>query len=115
MPDEKERRKIDRYIDVTKASFLFGGRSLLVEGVAEALLIPVVAEKFVLHDDSRALRRFRSTTFVPIDGVDFEPYLRFRRYLKWFCTSGPQDEESSPRRPRVRRGRPVRRLRHHRM
>ena len=76
LPDEKERRKIDRYIDVTKASFLFGGRSLLVEGVAEALLIPVVAEKFVLHDDSRALRRFRSTTFVPIDGVDFEPYLR---------------------------------------
>lgn len=76
LPDEKERRKIDRYIDVTKASFLFGGRSLLVEGVAEALLIPVLAEKFVLHGDNRALRRFRSTTFVPIDGVDFEPYLK---------------------------------------
>jgi len=76
LPDEKERRKIDRYVDVTKASFLFGGCSLLVEGVAEALLIPVLAEKFVLHDDKKALRRFRSTTFIPIDGVDFKPYLK---------------------------------------
>ena len=76
LKDDKERRKIDRYIDVTKASFLFGGRMLLVEGIAEALLLPVLAERFVLKDDKPALRRFRSTTFVPIDGVDFEPYVK---------------------------------------
>ncbi len=74
--DDKERRKIDRYIDVTKASFMFGGRMLLVEGIAEALLLPVLAEKIVLRDDEVGLRRFRSTTFVPIDGVDFEPYIK---------------------------------------
>ena len=75
LTNDKERRKIDRYIDVTKAAFLFGGRMLLVEGVAEALLLPVLAEKFVLNNDKAALRRFRSTTFVPIDGVDFQPYV----------------------------------------
>ncbi|MEJ1343221.1 MAG: AAA family ATPase [Candidatus Sedimenticola sp. (ex Thyasira tokunagai)] len=76
LTDDKERRKIDRYIDVTKAAFLFGGRMFLVEGIAEALLLPVFAEKIVLKDDKAALRRFRSTTFVPIDGVDFQPYVK---------------------------------------
>ena len=76
LTDDKERRKIDRYIDVTKASFMFGGRMFLVEGIAEALLLPVFAEKIVLKDSKAALRRFRSTTFVPIDGVDFEPYVK---------------------------------------
>ena len=75
-PDVIARRKIDRYIDVTKAAFLFGGRVFLVEGIAEALLVPVLAEKFVLNDDKQALRRFRSATFVPIEGVDFKPYVR---------------------------------------
>jgi len=76
LTDNKERRKVDRYIDVTKASFMFGGRMFLVEGIAEALLLPVLAEKIVLTDDEAALRRFRSTTFVPIDGVDFQPYVK---------------------------------------
>lgn len=76
LPDDKERRKIDRYIDVTKAAFLFGGRMLLVEGIAEALLIPVLAESIVLKDNETAIRLFKSTTFIPIDGVDFEPYLK---------------------------------------
>jgi putative ATP-dependent endonuclease of the OLD family len=76
LTDDKERRKIDRYIDVTKASFLFGGRIFLVEGIAEALLLPVLADKIVLKDDEPALRRFRSATFVPIDGVDFQPYVK---------------------------------------
>jgi putative ATP-dependent endonuclease of OLD family len=71
-----ERRKIDRYLDVTKSAFLFGGRALLVEGVAEALLLPVIAKKFVLKDRAKELRIFRSTVFVPIDGVDFEPYVK---------------------------------------
>ena len=71
-----ERRKIDRYLDVTKSAFLFGGRALLVEGMAEALLLPVIARKFVLKDRSQQLRLFRSAVFVPIDGVDFPPYVK---------------------------------------
>jgi putative ATP-dependent endonuclease of OLD family len=71
-----ERRKIDRYLDVTKAAFLFGGRVLLVEGIAEALLLPVIAKKIVLRDELDKLRLFRSAVFVPIDGVDFEPYAK---------------------------------------
>jgi len=71
-----ERRKIDRYLDVTKSAFLFGGRALLVEGIAEALLLPIIARKFVLKDKPEQLRLFRSAVFVPIDGVDFSPYIK---------------------------------------
>jgi putative ATP-dependent endonuclease of OLD family len=72
----EERRKIDRYLDVTKSAFLFGGRILLVEGIAEALLLPIIAKKFVFKDRLEKIRLFRSAVFVPIDGVDFEPYVR---------------------------------------
>lgn len=73
---EPDRRKIDRYLDVTKSALLFGGRVLLVEGIAEALLIPVIAKHFVLKDRPSDLRIFRSAVFVPIDGIDFLPYAK---------------------------------------
>ncbi|KAF0233298.1 MAG: putative ATP-dependent endonuclease of the OLD [Desulfovibrionaceae bacterium] len=74
--DPIDRRKIDRYLDVTKSAFLFGGRILLVEGIAEALLLPIIAKNIVLKNDLEKLRSFRSAVFVPIDGVDFEPYAK---------------------------------------
>jgi putative ATP-dependent endonuclease of OLD family len=74
--EDEDRRKVDRYLDVTRASFLFGGRMFLVEGIAEALLLPVIAKKHVLKDDAEKFRIFRSVVFVPIDGVDFEPYAK---------------------------------------
>lgn len=72
--DPIERRKVDRYLDVTKAALLFGGRVLLVEGIAEALLLPAIAEHHTLKSDKDKLRLFRSAVFIPIDGVDFIPY-----------------------------------------
>lgn len=70
-----DRRKVDRYLDVTKAALLFGGRALLVEGIAEALLLPTIAKHHVLKDYPDKLRLFRSAVFIPIDGVDFAPYV----------------------------------------
>jgi putative ATP-dependent endonuclease of OLD family len=69
-----DRRKIDRYLDVTKAALLFGGRVLLVEGIAEALLLPTIAKHHTLKGHHDKLRLFQSAVFVPIDGVDFIPY-----------------------------------------
>ncbi|NTV45790.1 MAG: AAA family ATPase [Chlorobiales bacterium] len=74
--NNKELRKIDRYLDVTKSALLFGGRVLLVEGIAEALLFPVIAKHHVLKGDQQAQRIFRSAVFVPIDGTDFSPYAK---------------------------------------
>lgn len=71
-----DRRKIDRYLDVTKSAFLFGGRVFLVEGIAEALLIPIIAKNYIFNDKPDLHRFFRSAVFVPIDGVDFAPYVK---------------------------------------
>ena len=82
-PKQKEAawHKINRYLDVTKSALLFGGRVMLVEGIAEALLLPLIAKTFVWKDNpekerTEKYRVFRSAVIVPIDGVDFEPYVR---------------------------------------
>lgn len=71
--DAVAERKIDRYLDVTKASLLFGQRVLLVEGIAEALLMKAFAACVL---DAQEQERFRSAAVIAIDGVDFEPYVR---------------------------------------
>ena len=68
-------RKVSRYLDVTRSALLFGSRVLLVEGIAEALLLPAIAERHVLRGNAHAWQRFRGTVLVPIEGVDFAPYV----------------------------------------
>ncbi|MFB7194060.1 ATP-dependent endonuclease [Streptomyces sp. NPDC056240] len=65
--------KLRSYLTATRNTFLFGQRVLLVEGLAEALLLPEFA-RLVL--DRERLQRFLGTALVPIDGVDFMPYMR---------------------------------------
>jgi putative ATP-dependent endonuclease of OLD family len=68
-------KKIQRYLDVTRSAVLFGTRVMLVEGIAEAILLPVIAKHIVLRTDREALQRFRGGLVLPIDGVDFKPYV----------------------------------------
>ncbi|MBB4264001.1 hypothetical protein [Bradyrhizobium sp. CIR3A] len=72
--DPVERRRPDRYQDMIKSAFLFGGRVLLVEGIAGALLLPVITKKIVLKGDADKLRLIRSPAFVLINGINFRPY-----------------------------------------
>lgn len=67
--------KISRYLDVTRSALLFGDRAILVEGIAEALLLPVIAHHIVLKDNQAGWLRFKGTVIVPIEGVDFRPYV----------------------------------------
>ncbi|MFI8235027.1 ATP-dependent nuclease [Streptomyces sp. NPDC085900] len=76
-----EPAKLDRYLDITKSAMLFGTRVILVEGLAEALLIPAFAELVLEALPDEAARRrakavFRGSCIVAVDGVDFKPYMR---------------------------------------
>ncbi|GHG95205.1 ATP-dependent nuclease [Streptomyces rubradiris] len=71
--DKRDHYKIRSYLNATRSTLLFGQRVLLVEGIAEAILLPEFA-RLTLADE--CLQRFHGTALVPIDGVDFEPYLR---------------------------------------
>ena len=81
-----ERRKVDRYLDVTRAALLFARQAILVEGIADALLLRSLAENVVFPksaDDKngqcvnrQCREQFRAISVLPIGGVDFVPYLR---------------------------------------
>jgi putative ATP-dependent endonuclease of OLD family len=69
-------RKINQYLDATRAAVLFAPRIILVEGVAEAVLLPVLARTLVFRGDRARQREFHAVTIVNVGSVDFEPYIR---------------------------------------
>ena len=77
-----EVRKIDRYLNSTRSALLFARDVVLVEGIAEMLLLPALASYHLaapptdLESVLRRRRQFRSATIVSVEGVDFAPYLR---------------------------------------
>lgn len=78
--DPTERRKIDQYLDVSRSELLFARRAILVEGIAEAVLFPVIARHCVFGRDDpaarRSRRRLRGASTINIGSVDFAPYLK---------------------------------------
>ncbi len=78
--NREECRKIDQFIDATRASLLFTRRVILVEGIAEAVLIPVLVNKCVFSTnsslDKTKRRRFRGVSVIVIGSVDFAPYVK---------------------------------------
>lgn len=74
-----DSRKIGQYLDATKAALLFGTRVILVEGVAEAVLLPVLGRRLFGGGDTEATAKRRAlagVTVVNIGSVDFEPYVK---------------------------------------
>jgi putative ATP-dependent endonuclease of OLD family len=72
---QAEQNKLNRYLNATRSAMLFSPRVMLVEGIAEALVMPPMANT-LFPADSIERARFVGTVLVPIDGVDFVPYLR---------------------------------------
>ena len=73
---QAEQRKIDRYLNVTRSSLVYARQVILVEGIADGLLVPILASHYVLKGNEEHLRQFQATSVIAIEGVDFEPYLR---------------------------------------
>ncbi|WP_254623008.1 ATP-dependent nuclease [Rhodococcus sp. W8901] len=78
--EPNERRKIDQYLDVTRSELLFARSVVLVEGIAEAVLVPVLARHCVFNGSTQSeqqLRRaFRGVSVVNVGSVDFKPYIK---------------------------------------
>jgi putative ATP-dependent endonuclease of the OLD family len=75
-----DRRKIDQYLDATRSELLFTRRAILVEGIAEAVLLPALARHVVFAGteelDLQGRRAFRGTSVINVGSVDFSPYIR---------------------------------------
>jgi putative ATP-dependent endonuclease of OLD family len=78
--DDQDVRKINQYLDVTRSELLFARRVILVEGIAEAVLLPALTDACVYagsDDDARLRRqRLRGVSIVNIGSVDFVPYVK---------------------------------------
>ena len=73
---DTDLRKIDRYLSVTRSSLVFARQVILVEGLAEAMLLPVLASEIIFREDEASARQIRNSSIVAVDGVDFLPYVR---------------------------------------
>jgi putative ATP-dependent endonuclease of OLD family len=62
-------RDLERYLDATKSTLLFARRVMLVEGVAELLLIPPLVKQVLAIDLER-----EGITLVAVHGVHFDPF-----------------------------------------
>ena len=65
----EELAKIEKYLDVTKSQMLFSRGILLVEGISEALLIPIFAK--ILNRDLTTY----AVEIVNVDGTAFSPFV----------------------------------------
>ncbi|WP_341229364.1 ATP-dependent nuclease [Nocardioides salarius] len=75
----KEKRKVNQYLDASRSELLFARRAVLVEGIAEAVLLPVLARKCVFGDaqgDIAARRAFAGVSLINVGSVDFKPYIK---------------------------------------
>lgn len=78
--EDKDKRKISRYLDVTKSQLFFAKSVILVEGITEALMLPVIADNYFGEKGSLISR---GVEVVDIDGVSFEPYAKLFNNSKY--------------------------------
>ena len=71
--DRRLQKDLERYLDATKSTLFFAKSVLLVEGLAEALIVPILArmcaqERFDLDE--------RGVSVVAVYGLSFRPFLQ---------------------------------------
>ena len=67
--DDKTKKKLQRYLDATRGELFFARRILMVEGIAEALLLPVLAKI------SGGNLKESSVTVLNADGINFNAFI----------------------------------------
>jgi putative ATP-dependent endonuclease of OLD family len=92
---EREWQDIARYLDVTRSELVFARTVLLVEGLAEQLLILPMAAREGIDLDAQGI------TVCAIGGVHFDPYVQF---LTALGTPHAVITDGDPRGPQSRTG-----------
>ena len=67
--DDKVKKKLQRYLDATRGELFFARRILMVEGIAEALLLPVLAQI------AGGNLKDSSVTVLNADGINFNAFI----------------------------------------
>lgn len=75
--DEKLRRDLSRFLDATRGEVVFARGVLLVEGDAEAFLIPAMARKMREAGKIANTLDGAGISVCNVYGTDFQPYVKF--------------------------------------
>lgn len=67
--DEENKEYLQKFLDVTKSQLLFSKRIIFVEGISEALLIPVFADKLGYDLDKKGVE------VVMLNGINFKHFI----------------------------------------
>lgn len=70
--DKKNKAYLRKFLDVTKSQLFFASSAILVEGISEALLLPVFARKINASFDIDK----NGVEIVNVNGVAFEPFAK---------------------------------------
>jgi len=73
--NSKHKKYLERFLDVTKSQLFFARGVILVEGISEALLLPVFASIMDLNKDKYNLDK-SGVEVINIGGVAFEPFAK---------------------------------------
>jgi putative ATP-dependent endonuclease of OLD family len=73
--NSKHKKYLERFLDVTKSQLFFARGVILVEGISEALLLPVFASIMDLNTDKYNLDK-SGVEVINIGGVAFEPFTK---------------------------------------
>lgn len=69
--DKKKRKKLERYLDVTRAELFFARRVIFVEGAAELALISALAKKTAKKYNLRQ----HGVSLISVEGLNFDCFL----------------------------------------
>lgn len=94
--DDNEIRKLQRLLDATKATMFFAKGIILVEGICEQLLVPVLAKRLdmPLNEVARSV--------IPIHGISFKTLIKLfgENGLEFRCAiitdADPETEKGEP-------------------
>ncbi len=99
----KHKKYLERFLDVTKSQLFFARGVILVEGISEALLLPVFASIMDLNKDKYNLDK-SGVEVINIGGVAFEPFAKLfnnqdlKKNLNFRCaliTDDDRDEKGN--------------------
>lgn len=72
----REKKNLQRYIDVNRGDIYFGKGVILVEGISEEILVPVFAARLGVDLDAKGI------IVCNVNSTNFFPYLRLLEQLK---------------------------------
>lgn len=72
--DNKDKKYLERFLDVTKSQLFFAKGVILVEGISEALLLPIFAD--MIGNEKEYNLDKNGIEVINIGGVSFQPFAR---------------------------------------